>query len=200
MNHASDSIFAASSHANRFIPLEIPLEILLLLGILGLIIFLWDLFDRHSKRMRRTAGLPDQAQIIAVKGSAYLPGRRFFSSELGIESQPDALLQENGLLIPVDFRPTSNKVRDRHVVQMLVHLRLIEMETGKQPSYGILLLGNENRLVKIKNTEEKQRWVETIVVEMRAVLGGIPAVPTPAIFKCKSCDVRAACSHSAYRT
>ncbi len=176
----------------------VPKELLLLLIILGILIFVWDLFDRVSNKIRKASGIAPKAEIIALKGSNYLPGKRYFSPKLSLSSQPDALLREGNEIIPVDRKPFGNKVRDRHVVQMLMHLRLIEELEGKHPSYGLLLLGPEVRPVKIKNTEQKQRWLDTLLDEMWAIMDGIPAVPAPSFHKCKGCDVRKFCNHSAY--
>lgn len=177
---------------------ELPDEVFWLLLILGLLIFIWDLFDRHSKKFRSSAGLDSSTQTVALHGSSHLKGTTYESQVLGLTSRPDAVVQEGDFLIPVDVQPMSNKVRDRHVVQMLVHLRLLEEAQGKRPPYGILLMGKAQRPVKIKNSDDKQRWLQTLIDEMQSIQNGVPAIPAPSFQKCKHCDVRSRCSHSSY--
>lgn len=178
---------------------EVPKEILSLLLTLGLVIFMWDLFERRSRSLRKSSGLDEKTEAVAVKGSSERPGRSFSSSELGLKSKPGALVQEDGVLVPVDIHPLTNKIRDRHIVQLLVHLRLVEAEEGKRPEHGILLMGKGQRKVLVRNTPEKQRWLETLIDEMRSIQDGVPAVASPVTYKCKTCDVRRLCRFSAWK-
>lgn len=178
---------------------HVPNEILILLLLLGVIIFVWDVLDRRSSDIRRSGGLSEKSELLALRGSSYLPGKEYVSQTLGLSSRPHGLLREEGAIIPVDVVPMSKKIKDRHVVQMMVHLRLIEQIEGTRPPYGILVLGPQARSVRIKNTDERQQRVSALLAEMRSILGGIPAVAAPSFYKCRSCDVRAVCTHSAYR-
>lgn len=178
---------------------EVPTEILSLLLVLGLIIFMWDLFDRRSTKLRTESGLDDRSETVSVRGSSSLPTKTFTSPSLGLTGRPDALVRENDAIVPVDLHPTATKVRDRHVVALLVHMRLLEEIEGVRPPHGLLILGKEQRQVRIKNTDEKQRWLDTLIDEMLSIAEGVPAVPAPSLYKCKSCDVRKLCAHSAYR-
>ncbi len=177
----------------------IPTELLLLLLVLGLVIFLWDLFERKRSSLRSETGLSDASQVIAIRGSDYLPGKQYSSESLGLSSKPDALILEDGFIIPIDRRPMATQVRDRHVVQLLVHLRLIEELEGQRPPHGILLLGRDVQKKIIKNSEEKQRWLENLIDEMRSIIDGVPTVPSPKPQKCKNCDVRKLCQFSVAR-
>ena len=170
-------------------------EILLLLLVLGLIIFIWDLFDRRSKTLRNKSGLSQASEVISLRTSSMLPSGELVSRRLSLRGKPDAVIREEGHTIPVEIRPLSNKVRDRHVVSMLTHLRIIEDAEGKRPPYGLLILGKDKRPVKIKYAEDKQVWLESLIDEMRAIHDGVPAMPAPAEFKCRQCDVRDVCRH-----
>ena len=97
---------------------------------------------------------------------------------------------ENGYLIPVDRKLYSNKIRDRYIVELLVHMRLIEEFEGKRPPYGYLILGKNARRVKISNTEKKQQWLDQIIFEINAILDGhTKATPDPHPRKCPRCRV-----------
>ncbi len=190
---------APSADTGTTIPFEIPFEIFLLIGVVGIVIVLWDLFDRHSVRLREKTGLEQSTEVIAVKGSSYRPGKEYLSTSSQLTGKPYALIKEDDFVIPVEINPMSKKVKDRHVLPLVAHMRLIEEVEGKRPPYGVLLMGPEGRTVKIKNTEEKQRWLQTQIDEMRSIIDGVPAVPAPGYYKCKSCDVREFCPVSAYR-
>lgn len=177
----------------------IPIEILVILLILGVIIFVWDILMRQSAQIKTDGGLGEKSQLVAVVGSTRIPGRVYSSIKLGLSSQPHSLIKEEGFLIPVDVVPSSKKVKDRHVVQMLVHMKLVEEIEGKKPPYGILILGKDQRSVKIKNTEEKQNWLDDILGEMRSILQGVPAVAKPSYYKCKGCDVRSFCQQTTFK-
>ena len=177
---------------------RIPYEILVLLLLLGVLIFVWDLFDRRSLSIKKSGGIGAKSELVEMRGSAYLPSNELASAKLGLSSRPHGIIREDGQIIPVDVNPLSKKIKDRHVVQMLVHLRLIEELEGQKPPYGILVMGPEARSVRIRNADDKQAWLSTLISEMHSIIGGVPAVPAPAFYKCKSCDVRDVCKHSAY--
>ena len=177
---------------------SVPTEIVLLLLVLGLLIFMWDLFDRRAANLRQEGGLSKKSEIISARGSPELPARTFRSEALGLIGRPHALIRDGDFIIPVDIQPLTNKVRDRHVLRLYVYLKLIEESEGKRPPYGLLLMGQKKRRVQVANTPEKHRWLESILDEMRSIMDGVPAQPAPSLQKCKHCDVRDRCSHSAY--
>jgi CRISPR/Cas system-associated exonuclease Cas4 (RecB family) len=74
-------------------------------------------------------------------------------------------------------------------------MKLIERVQGKKPPYGIILLGENQELVKIENAPDKQRWLDAVIDEMRSILDGVPAAPTPGKAKCAQCDVFDVCEH-----
>lgn len=180
-------------------PQPVPSEIILLLLVLGLLIFMWDLFDRRSKLLRKSTGLADTDDVISVQGGGTLPASNFFSEELALSSKPDALIRDGEFLIPVDIHPMTNKVHDRHIVSLFVHLKLIEKIHGRRPPHGILLMGKDKRHIRITNSPEKELWLDAILAEMHSIAEhNIPAVPAPKLYKCKNCDVRNICSHNLY--
>ena len=177
----------------------VPNEILILLLITGIAVLIWDIIERRVNGLRKSAGFRRKTEILGIRGSSALPARDYSSEELGLSGRPDALLKEGQYHIPVMVHPMSDKIRDRHIIQLLVNLRLVEEEQGVRPPVGILIMGPEQRPVRVKNTTQKQQWLEAIRKEMYSILQGIPAVPAPQFYKCRNCDVRANCKHSAYK-
>jgi CRISPR/Cas system-associated exonuclease Cas4 (RecB family) len=100
-------------------------------------------------------------------------------------------------LIPVERKPLAKKLRDRYVAQLLVYMRLVEEFEGTRPSKGYLLLGPECRRITIENSEARQRWLGTLLEQMRRVLDGGEARATPHPAKCSKCDVRSRCPAAA---
>ena len=49
-----------------------------------------------------------------------------------------------------------------------------------------------------EDMDNMENRMESMMDEMRSIMDGVPAIPSPSTFKCKSCDVRLICQHSAY--
>ena len=175
----------------------VPDELALLMVVLGTIIFLWDLFERRGASLRKDLGLKAKSEPVNISGSSERSEETDLVSEgQKLSSRPNALLREDGFLIPVDIHPTTDKVRDRHVVPLLLHLAILEEREGKASPYGVLIMGKDQRRTQIKFTPEKQRWLWSLIEEMRSIANGVPAVPSPAPFKCRNCRVKKQCKHS----
>jgi CRISPR-associated protein Cas4 len=134
---------------------------------------------------------------VAMEGSSIVPAREYISRSQGLAGKPDALVREGSELIPVERKPLAKKLRDRYVAQLLVYMRLVEEFEGERPSKGYLLLGPDCRRVSIENSEAKQRWLGTLLEQMRRVLDGEEARATPHPAKCSKCDVRSRCPAAA---
>jgi CRISPR/Cas system-associated exonuclease Cas4 (RecB family) len=178
----------------------VPSELIIILLILGAIIFLWDLLERQRASISKDIGMQANSKVVALRDSEELPHGELYDESLGIKGRPDAIIEEDGFFIPVNFLPVTKKIHDRHIIRLVAHLRLIELTRGQRPPYGTLLVGKKKRAVRVKNTDEKQEWLDNILAEMREVQNGtkIP-IPAPVRYKCKNCDVRQKCKHSAYR-
>lgn len=151
-------------------------------------------FGKEAKRRHEGSGFSPSDITLAIDGSSILPDREYVSIRQGLAGRPDALILEDGKVIPIERKPLAKKLRDRYVVQMLVYLRLVEEFEGVKPPHGYLLLGPKCRRIRIVNSETKQMWVSGLIAEMRRILSGGAPVPTPHPMKCAKCDVRERCS------
>jgi CRISPR/Cas system-associated exonuclease Cas4 (RecB family) len=151
-------------------------------------------FGKEALRRHEGAGFSPSDVTLAIDGSSMLPDREYVSIRQGLAGRPDALIRENGNVIPVERKPLAKKLRDRYVVQMLIYLRLVEEFEDTRPPHGYLLLGPRCRRVKIVNSETKQLWVSGLLAEMRRILEGGAPIPAPHPMKCAKCDVRERCS------
>ncbi|MBL7663162.1 hypothetical protein JNK13_10470 [bacterium] len=193
-------IFSTLLHSRHSL---ISTEILLILLIVGVLIFIWDLIDRRRSVLQKSTGLDKHQNVLEMKNHEAVSGMReaktYTDLERGLSGKPDALIEEHGYIIPAIIRPVSTKVRDRHAILLTALMALIESSDKKTPPYGLMLLGRELRPVKIKNSAEKVRWLDTILDEMRSIEAGVPAMATPQYQKCKHCDVNQDCKFSAYK-
>ena len=169
-------------------------EVILLVALIAMAIIVWDNFDLLSRKKRKQSGFSLKSTAVSVDGSKSLSMRRYVSQIQGLSGQPDALIIENGFVIPVERKPLARKMRDRHVAQLLVYMRLVEEFEGKRPPYGYLILGSQCRRIKISNSDERQAWLQKQLDEMTAIMEGATPRPAPHPRKCAKCDVRSFCS------
>lgn len=170
--------------------------IILLISLIAMGIILYDRFDMVARKKRKSSGITHPLAAIVVDGSQTLSTRQYVSEIQGLAGRPDAVILENGNLIPVERKPLARKIRDRYVAQLLVYMRLIEEFEGKRPPYGYLLLGPKAKRVRIHNTPARQRWLQTMLDDMRFILEGNSARPDPSERKCAKCSVRSYCAFS----
>lgn len=147
---------------------------------------------RHNKK---ETGLDSPKDKDILNCFETIPVKTYVSETQGLSGRPDALLIENGYVIPVERKPLARKIRDRYVAQLLVYLRLVEEFEGKRPPYGYLILGANARKVKIENSAARQEWLQKHIDEMKLIAAEKQtALPSPHPQKCKKCPVRMHCS------
>ncbi len=173
--------------------LEIDIDIILLTILIVIIIILYDTFHLVFDKKSKATGMKRHTNTYSVDGSKTAPVKDYISDIQGLAGRPDAVIIENGFAIPVERKPLCKKIRDRHVAQLLIYMRLIEEFHGERPPYGYLILGEKCRRVKIENSREKQEWLQKMIEEMRGILNGSPAKAMPTKEKCDRCDVRQHC-------
>ncbi|MBX7143332.1 MAG: Dna2/Cas4 domain-containing protein [Oligoflexia bacterium] len=167
------------------------LVLLLIISVAALIVL--DAVTSFAKTKRTEAGIDVKSGAVSIDGSKTLPVRKYVSEMQGLAGVPDALICENGYIIPVERKPLARKIRDRYVAQLLVYMRLVEEFEGKRPPYGYLILGPSCRRFKIENTPDRQAWLQKMIDEMHEILAGAPAKAAPHPTKCRKCSVHDAC-------
>jgi CRISPR-associated exonuclease Cas4 len=93
-----------------------------------------------ARRLRLRLGLPAGRQVYTdthlwrrVVKSLYDPG-------LGIAGKPDYLIQQHGVLIPVEVKTgrTPPQPYESHRLQLAFYCLLVDRTYGKRPPYGVL--------------------------------------------------------------
>ncbi len=154
-------------------------------------------FSRAAGKRRRASGFEPASVTVSIEGSTFLAEREYISEVQGLAGKPDALIEEQGFIIPVERKPLAKKLRDRYVAQLLVYMRLVEEFEGKRPPHGYLLIGPTCRRIRVENTEAKQQWLQTMIDQMRAILDGGEVRASPHPIKCAKCDVKHRCAFRA---
>jgi CRISPR-associated protein Cas4 len=146
-------------------------------------------------KLKKDAGIKSRSKTVGIDGGQTAKTKEYIHEELGLAGRPDAVIEEDGFLIPVEIKPLQKKIHERQVAQLLVYMKLIEVCEGRRPPYGYLILGRQSKRIKIENTEEKQLWLAGILAEMHGFLEQnkkIKASPHPT--KCAKCPVRESCT------
>ena len=169
-------------------------DLVYLMVILVAAVIVLDAVSMFARKKRKEAGIGKRVSTISVDGGKTSPVKSYRSDIQSLAGTPDAIIIENGYIIPIERKPLARKIRDRYVAQLLVYMRLIEEFEGKKPPYGYLILGANSRKIKIENSPARQAWLQAIIDEMRAVFDGKPALATPHPRKCAKCDVKEFCS------
>lgn len=175
---------------------SVDTQLVILVVILVAIVIVLDATSHFINKQSLEIGIEKITTPISIDGSRQLPSKTYVSDMQRLAGRPDALVSEKGNIIPVERKPLSKKIRDRHVIQLLVYMRLVEEFEGKKPPYGYLILGPNARKVKIYNTEEKQQWLQNHIDTMLSILEEDgTAQPKPHPRKCSKCHVRHVCEY-----
>lgn len=175
---------------------QAPTDLVLLVMLILVSVMVFDAVSMSIRQARKKSGLTQKHSPVSIDGSKEVDSRVYVSESQGLSGRPDLIIEEHGFLIPVEHKPLAKKIRDRYVAQLLVYMRLIEEFEGRKPPYGYLILGRNNRRVKIENSPKRQEWLQIILDQMnQSILTG-RCTPKPEANKCSKCDVRKHCSYA----
>ena len=171
-------------------------SIVLAVVLLVMIIIVLDAISMYAAKKRESIGLESMKAAIKHTDEKHSPrgGKYYISDKQLLSGSPDAVINEDGFFVPIMRKPMTKKIKDRHVAQMLVYMRLIEEFEGKKPPYGYLILGEKCRRVKVYNSDEKQAWLQGMLDKMHRILEEGEVAPSkPQAGKCATCHVKASC-------
>ena len=104
-----------------------------LMVIIVVSVIVLDSISLIAKQKRKEVGIDKKTSTVSIDGSKSLPVRNYVSDIQGLAGKPDAIILEDGFIIPIERKPLARKLRDRYVAQLLVYMRLIEEFEGKKP-------------------------------------------------------------------
>ena len=137
--------------------------ILLALGLLlvgGLLLWL-------AGRQRKDAGLPEGRVIYADTGTWARVEKPLYDSELALTGRPDYLVEQDGLVIPIEVKSTNPPPTsyDSHILQLAAYCHLVTRAMAKRPPFG--LLHYKGRTFEIDYTSELEDQLRSVIGEMR---------------------------------
>lgn len=140
-----------------------PLLIAALLLLAAALVVLWI-----SQRQRKATGLPSGRVIYSDTDRWGKVEKPLYDPVSGLTGKPDYLVEEDGLLIPVEVKSgrAPSLPHDSHVFQLAAYCLLVERTQGKRPPYGILRY--RDRTFSIDYTPELQRELENLLTAIHA--------------------------------
>ncbi len=120
-----------------------------------------------SSRQRRAAGLPGGRVIYSDTRGWGKVEKPFYDAELGLTGRPDYLVEKNGSLIPVEVKTgrTPEAPYDSHIFQLAAYCYLVQKNTGKRPTHGIIHY--PTRDFSVDYTRELEEALLDLVAAMR---------------------------------
>ena len=143
-----------------------------------------------GRRLRRRARLP-AGRILGTDAGAQ-PGPLLVSRRHGLNGRPDYLLRRGGEVIPVELKPSHDRLHPSAVMQLMAYCLLVEEQFGR-PSHGLLVL--RDGVERVPYTDARRAALLATLSAMRAA----PAVPPrshhqPA--RCRACAFAPLCAQS----
>ena len=124
-------------------------------------------FFRQSSTQRKEAGLPGGRIIYTdTHGWGKVESPLFYSA-LELTGKPDYLVEQNGMIIPVEVKSgkAPEAPYDSHIYQLAAYCLLVEKTYHKRPPYGIIHY--ENRDFAIDYTRQLEESLTDLLVEMK---------------------------------
>lgn len=166
--------------------------LLVLLGSIGITVLILALTGFGKQKEQTGLDLLKHFQ-----GAQLISPTELKCDKLRVFGLPDAIIKWQGVYIPVERKPLSQKLHTRHIFQLAVYMHLVQENFKTSVPFGILILGPKARLKKIYNSPKLQRQIKLKAFELRNILEGLnqpTADPFPS--KCKKCVVEPACQFS----
>jgi CRISPR-associated exonuclease Cas4 len=159
---------------------HLSIGLLLLILASALAVFFYALFTRRSAGFGRGPTRSSDS-LILVSTHYHLSGR------------PDRIVQVGAAYIPEE-KKSGTRLYQSYRLQLGVYLLLVEEHYGVRPPYGVVVLGDGQR-VQIDNTPALRQQVVRIAEQIRQhrALLTQPLRPTATPAKCRVCSQRVHC-------
>ncbi len=148
-----------------------------------------------SQRMRRQSGIPGGKIIYSdVKMWGKPLEKPLFDGSIGLVGKPDYLIQQNGMVIPVEVKTCRppDAPYDSHIYQLAAYCLLVEKVYQNRPTHG--LINYPGRTFSIDFTDELREQTLSLISEMHRkersanILRSHDEAP-----RCRSCGYKSLC-------
>lgn len=147
--------------------------------------------EAWSRRQRRRLGL--RRGRIESADDSRLGSATLRSERLGLVARPDHVLDIGGMRIPVEQKPSAQRIWPSHTLQVGAQCALLAETFGVRPTHAVLVLANSQQERVPFTPELEQRLTETMQ-RMREILeAGEAPGPCWSRGKCASCGYRQIC-------
>ena len=121
--------------------------------IIGLAILLVLLCLERNRLIRSQSRIVSQDLTSDKNLQKIKPSQTYFSKKHGIAGKPDEVKEEGGELIPYEIKSTiyRGRIYPGHILQLAAYCLLIEEETGKRPSHGVIEYANHREIIPYTN-------------------------------------------------
>jgi CRISPR-associated exonuclease Cas4 len=138
---------------------------LIILGILLVAAAIFVLVQ--ARRRQAESGLPPGRILYNDSGSGEKVEKPLYDSLLQITGKPDYLVEQQGVLIPVEVKSSSAPLSpyEGHIFQLALYCLLVERSFSKRPPYGIIRYNN--RSFAIDYTPALEAELLDVLAEMR---------------------------------
>jgi CRISPR-associated exonuclease Cas4 len=148
-----------------------------------------------SRRERARTGLPYNARVVYSDTGAWEKVEKpLYSKQYALAGKPDYLVEQNGVIIPVEVKPSrvSPQPRESDVMQLAAYALLVEETRGTRVPHG--LLKYRDQVFQIEFTRELRERLIALMDEMRVNAAAVDvsrhhAEPR----RCVACGYRAEC-------
>jgi CRISPR-associated exonuclease Cas4 len=171
------------------------MEVLILVCIIVGLALLW-----LANRQRSASGLPTGKVVYSDTSRWNSVDEPLYSRQLGLTGKPDYLVEEGGIIIPIEVksaRDPDQEPHQAHIYQLAAYCLLVEAEFGKRPDYGLLHYTSRERGTRthaVPFTADLEHAVREVIVEMQAeTLRQPPARSHEVLQRCAACGFNQAC-------
>lgn len=146
-----------------------------------------------ASRQRRAAGLPLGRVLTIDTHGREKHERMLYDPVFDLAGRPDYLIEHQGELVPVEAksRRAPPQPYSSHVFQLAAYCRLVEVEYGRRPPYGVVKY--RDRSIAVAYTAELEASLRQTLTEMRQWQSAAPDRSHASLKRCTSCGYREAC-------
>jgi CRISPR-associated exonuclease Cas4 len=148
----------------------------------------------QSTRQRREAGLPSGRLVYTDTRAWGRIEKPLFAGDLGLTGKPDYLVDQGGVIIPVEVKSgrTPAAPYGSHIYQVAAYCLLVEKTYGRRPPYGIIHYAGRDFAVDYTPQLESVLLDRLAEIKRDETRSNVPRSHEEAA-RCRACGFRNTC-------